>query len=238
MKNAWLGSLRDSIMRLTGSSVEERQRFIKGCVLAGVVSISGIGAFFGYQWRETQNRRMMQMAFFDCSQAADKSTAGDIASIEYAKRLIDDAIAQYGTSSYGSFFHLLNADLHLKQDDHAGAVSAVKQARQEIAQTSPLSGLVGLRYALMLLDSTVATEQEQGVQELQTLANNEQNTHRDAALFYVGYYHWVKDDVDQARVAWNTLVREYYDDTPHSSIWAQTARGFIVHMPPKEEAQA
>ena len=230
LKDKLLKGMTDIIDRIAGGSARTK-RFVHGTSLVLLLCAVGGGIYGFNYWRASCSERDAQLAYLDCCHAVDQIGSDQSDDRQHVQELINDAVTHHSTSAYGPLFHVLNADVHASGGDNGAAVAAMKQASTSIASSSPLAGLVQLRYALMRLDSQDTDERDQGFEELQRLATTDTNMHRDAALFYLGCYHWSQDAVAKAREYWDPLVREYYDASGTASAWAQAAQRFVEHLP-------
>jgi cytochrome c-type biogenesis protein CcmH/NrfG len=86
---------------------------------------------------------------------------------------------------------------------------------------SPLIALYEMERALIQLDSADDKFQQAGLQTLQALADDKNNTHRDSAQYYLGNYYWAHNDVDKAHDIWQKLVDEQRDEKLAPSPWVQ-----------------
>lgn len=91
----------------------------------------------------------------------------------------------------------------------------------------PLLHLYKTMRALIKLDMPEQTVQKTGQDELVALAYNKKNQFRDTALFYLGRYYWVHDDVEQARNVWQDLVNEQQDERTMPSAWLDQAQEYL-----------
>ena len=55
------------------------------------------------------------------------------------------------------------------------------------------------------MDASDQAFQQKGLQELVSLAREENNPYKDMALFYLGRYYWAKNQIDEAKKAWQEL---------------------------------
>src|SRR5438093_4527265 len=85
------------------------------------------------------------------------------------------------------------------------------------SEKSSLFFLFKLKYAQVRID--IPQYKQSGLQELTELARNEKNPYRDAALFYLGNYYWVHDQMQEAKKVWQELVDSQWQQQVSPSPW-------------------
>lgn len=112
-----------------------------------------------------------------------------------------------------------------------------EQARLLLAQELPhvsvhhiLYYLMKTEYALMCLDADDQVVKQEGVALLDAIAHDKKNSYPEYALFYLGRYYWVINDVQQARAVWSELLQTQYDSLV-PSVWAAQAEQLLHQLP-------
>lgn len=167
-------------------------------VILGVVS----SAVFGYRWYITKRETAAHKTLSECMYAYAKAQVGQEKWLN-VEQLCTTAYEKHSSSYIAPYFIALQAETALQQNNLAQAVILFEKALSNMSRTSPLYGLYAVKRALVELDDE--GQAQRGLQHLQALADDTNNINRDMALYYLGLYHWMHNDTQAARVAWQTL---------------------------------
>src|SRR5690606_18825445 len=115
----------------------------------------------------------------------------------------------------------------LKQGKKDEAIALLDTIISE-TRTSPMVSLYQMERALITLDMSDSELQKDAENSLLTLANDSTNQFYDSALFYLGRYYWVNDQIALARETWQKLVDEQADEKIAPSPWAQQVREYLT----------
>ena len=224
-----LTEVRDVFRAWYRSTVEPKLqefRYIREIALALAIALGAGVGMFGYRYYTTSREQEAQLALAELMQEFRQGQYGrgfvdwtDLAtriSLEYN---------QHSGSYLAPYFLVLQADALAKQGDKAEAVQMMDQALGALGKSSPLHYAYATKRALMQLDTEDAQEKNAGLEALTTLAHDTKNTDRDAALFYLGSYHWSQKDMDNAKKSWQELVATFEKAKPAAlSPWVELAK--------------
>lgn len=170
------------------------------------------GGYLGYRWymlskgQTVQREVAMRMEEFQRILAgAPEAMPAQLAQLE-SVLTFDYNLNQ--RNKLAPMFLLLQADVQLQQQKEVETLDTLQRLITILA-TSPLQPLIKTKRALLQLDSADVQVKELGLQNLTQLAYDTDNTQRDSALFYLGRYYWVHDQLDEAKRVWQELI-----DTP------------------------
>lgn len=192
---------------------------LKGLILVVLFAGCGAALYFGYRWYDTRKQVDAQFAFgvlLDQYNAASEQDGADFTSFanEFARGYED-----HKNTVLAPYFLSFQADSLIKAGNKSEALAVVDKAVQ--TQSSPsFVNLFKTKRALLALDGADKEREKQALDELQLLAQDDTNSHRDYALYNLGMYHWVNDNVEAARVAWQELVNMQTGNVFSDSPWA------------------
>jgi len=127
---------------------------------------------------------------------------------------------KHSSSSLLPYYLGYKVQILLHQDKRDEALTTLDAMIRDMAG-SPLIALYEMERALIQLDSVDDKLQHAGLQTLQTLADDKNNTHRDSAQYYLGNYYWAHNEVDKAHDIWQKLVDEQRDEKLAPSPWVK-----------------
>ncbi len=192
--------------------------YIRWIALAclGLVVLGGV--YFGYSWYVTKREQAAQKIFSECMHEYMEAYSGQTAWVN-VQELSKLGYEQHASSSMAPYFLALQADALVQENKKQEAVAVLDTMLAHMSSTSPVYGVYQLKRALLMLD----TDDALGLEQLKKLAQNSSNKNRDAALYYLGLYHWSKDSFDQARESWQELVDLMHNQEANSP-WAVLAQ--------------
>lgn len=209
--------------------VQDR-KFINGMLLVVGAAALATGLFFAYRYYVVYRERSAQKVF---SLSVDQFNQIESSSPEIWKDMAVQFEHGYEHNS-GSYLApamlAREADALVKENKLDEARSVMKRAVESVAASSPVSHLMRTKYALMQLDAANEAERTQGLETLKALADDKENEQRDQALFYLGRYFWVKNDAEQARQTWQTLLADFPAREHYASPWSIAADEFLQQI--------
>ncbi len=157
--------------------------------------------------REEQAQAALSEAFQEYDEALGMMMS-DKHSDDVIKQRLEDAhlsfdvmFRNHGSSYLVPYAQAFEADVYWYEGKKSEAIAALEKAVR-LASKSPVVYLLKTKLALMRLD---ADQEEQGLSELQALAQDKHNPNADAAAYNLGYYYWVAKNEAKAREAWQLL---------------------------------
>lgn len=129
---------------------------------------------------------------------------------------------QYARSTLGPFFLGLQVESLLQQDKLDDAITLMGTMMKKVSPHLPFYYLNAIKLARMKLSSENEEQQAEGLNELKNLAENQKNTQKEQARYYLGLYYHSHDQTDKAKEQWQSL-RTLEDQTGKRSVWALMA---------------
>lgn len=204
-------------------------KFFKELGLAVFIGLVGVTGFYGYRWYQAGGQGQAQQVFAECMEEFQKAVSSKTTdawlNVDMVAKLGHE---QHGSSKYGPYFLALRAHAAMQQGKTTQALQVMEQAIQTMSKSDPLILLYKTKFALMKLDDTDTATQKEGLSELQKLAADTNNVNRDAALYYIGSFHWVHNELDMAKQYWNKLLE--LTSGEHKSPWAMQAEQLLQQV--------
>jgi len=220
----WYSVVVEPFYRDTKESVQS-YRYSRHVSIVLLFAAIAVSAFWGYRWWHRQREEGAQKAlsegiyaYQEALQGKDDFAWGNVA------MLFNVGHEQHSSSSLAPFFIMFNADALLRQGNRAEAIVKFEEAIKTLPKDSAFLNLYKTKLALVRLDDETSDISEQGLKELNELANNAENSNRDMALYYVGLYYWSQNNIDDAKVVWQKLVDTFKDEKIGASPWVGHAR--------------
>jgi hypothetical protein len=111
-----------------------------------------------------------------------------------------------------------------KQAKGAQAIEAIGTVVASLPKESPVMPLYKTKLALMKIDMQDDALRAQGVDELRKLALDKDNKNNDVAQYYLGLYHWTRNELTEALDIWKNLVASQASEKLAASPWASLAQ--------------
>lgn len=226
-------TVRSWIDTITGKPKPEHPLIRYGTpILFTALALAALSAIYvGYRWYAHGREQRAQYA---CSQLIDeymqlqKETAPDFGAFAQKARVV---YGEQSSSAVAPYIGLLAVDAQLKAGAQADAVALMDDLVDATARNAIVGDLFKTKQALLMIDSADAAAQEEGFKKLALLADNAENPHRDYALYHLGLYHWNKNDIQQARVAWQELVESQEVELRAPSPWVDLVSEKLATIP-------
>lgn len=183
------------------------------------LAMLGTAGFYGYRIYRGYQEKAAQKVFGECIHEYEKALM-DATLWPNVDQVFKVGYEQHRSSALAPYFLGFRADIMLKQNKKPEALEMMNEMLAAMPAKSSLRGSYAIKRALMRMDMDDQAQAEIGLNELQDLAKATGNPERDQALYYVGLYHWSKNDLAQAKIAWKELVALQDADKDHSSPWA------------------
>jgi hypothetical protein len=130
----------------------------------------------------------------------------------------------YKHSSMAPYLLMIKADSLAKQAKGAQAIEAIGTVVASLPKESPVMPLYKTKLALMKIDMQDDALRAQGVDELRKLALDKDNKNNDVAQYYLGLYHWTRNELTEALDIWKNLVASQASEKLAASPWASLAQ--------------
>lgn len=201
-------------------------------ILFTLLALAALSAIYmGYRWY-AQGRE--QKAQYACNLLLDEYTRlHKEPNPDYAT-FAEKAQAIYITherAAVAPYIGLLIVDAQLKAGKKEEAVASMDRVASAAARNPVVGDLFKTKQALLKIDSIDPVQQEEGFKMLALLADNGDNKHRDYALYQLGLYHWNKNDLQAARIAWQELVESQEVELRAPSPWVDMVAEKLAVIP-------
>jgi hypothetical protein len=201
-------------------------------ILFSLLAVAALSAIYvGYRWY-AQGRE--QKAQYACSKLLDeymqlqKETAPDFNGFATKAMTV---YADHSRSAVAPYIGLLAVDAQLKSGARDQASATMDTLVAAASSNKVVGDLFKTKQALLMIDSADTVAQEEGFKQLALLADNADNPHRDYALYHLGLYHWNKNDIQAARVAWQDLVESQEVELRAPSPWVDLVADKLATIP-------
>lgn len=164
----------------------------------GVVLLAGAG-FYGYRmYTKQRNAEAFGVLGRYIERYLNEKKGG--------ARLDDGALELESQAFSGSaaspYFSAYQAHDLLAQGKLVEAATLLKKAVATMPASSPLTALYNVKLALVQLDIGDQASRDEGLKSLKAIAEHQSSPAWDVAVYYLGRYAWVHDDVNEAKKIW------------------------------------
>jgi len=211
------GSNRSSVISLLSSPY-------LSYVLTGLLVVAGAASWYGYRAYQQSGQYKGQELVLQALELFNKEAFSKTPEWEQVNAICEAGIQQGGSTAV-PYLRMIQAQVALAQDNKDAALGYVADAIKSLDSSSPLYYVYKTKYALMNIDAQ--DHKQEGLDQLAALASDVRNTNRDEAQFYLGLYHWVHDEIGQAKDAWKDLLA-VDTSVEHSSPWARRAQAKVA----------
>jgi hypothetical protein len=187
--------------------------------LLGVAALSAI--YLGYRWYGTHKEQHAQYA---CSMLIDEyMNLQKQENPDYGNFAVkaENTYMRHKNTAVAPYIGLLAVDAYLYLENHDQAVAIMDKLATQAANNPVTGDLFKVKQALLMIDSADDTKKEGGYKQLEFLADNMENKHRDYALYHLGLYHWNRDNLTAARAVWQELMDTQEVEMRAPSPWAE-----------------
>jgi predicted negative regulator of RcsB-dependent stress response len=188
-------------------------------------------AYFSYRWYVNIQEQAAQYA---CSQLIDEyMELQKQESPDYGPLIEKCAAAyeRYKRSSVAPYIVSFQVDALLKAKRHEDAVTVMDRLVMNLPNDMNTTALFKTKHALLLLDSENEPQKEDGLKLLTVLADDLDNPHRDYALYHLGLYYWTRNELVQARTAWQELTEAQEVELQAPSPWVEVVAEKLATIP-------
>jgi tetratricopeptide (TPR) repeat protein len=181
----------------------------------GLLTLLTIG-WFSYKWYSVCRGKRAQQILGECLQEYQIAT-NSVQPLWSEIHLMNDlGFDQASGSSLQPFFLVMQAQALAHQHKMDEAAELMQKAIEMLDAASPYKNYFALTKSLMQLDATNKDEKAQGFEQLQLLAQDQNNQYRDAAMYHVGDYYFADNNFGKAKEVWQKLVdqKAEFADSP------------------------
>lgn len=195
-------------------------------ITLGVIGLLIIG-FFIHKYYVNKKNQTASRVFSECLDEYYKALANNYEKEKGSQEKVDvwgevetmfkQGYQQYSSSNLAPYFLLFESESLSQQGKKDESLSLLRDGLKRLSQSSPFYFIYKTKELLMSLDKG-----EDVINELTQLARNRNNPNNDLALYYLGEYYWVKNDIEMAKGFWSELIREK-SKSEMPSPWAKLA---------------
>ncbi len=177
---------------------------VKMALIGGAVCLIGIAAWFLYYSYTMYQGRKAQIILGECLEEYQKALESKQDMWSEIMLMNELGLNQASGSSLQPYFLVMQAQALAHQKKFDEAVAMIEQADAALSDHVPYKAYYALTKSLIQLDAS--NMKEQGFANLQQLAHDDTYMFQDAALYYLGSYYWVDNNLEKAKDAWQLLL--------------------------------
>jgi len=210
-----------------------------------VLAVGLAGSYYGYKMYIRNRESKAYEAFMEVVHAYKKAEDSSFRSVmpnqtapenleivwKDVEFLIDAGYAANSNSYLAPFMLAYKASVMLEQGKSVDeAYEIMKQALAKASKSSELYDLLQLKAAKMACDCSDAVVQAQGLQNLKQIATDEKSVAQTEALYTLGIYYMMHNDVEAAKNYFLKIVDEKQQDLFTSSLWVNEAKEKLASL--------
>jgi len=201
-------------------------------IMAGLVVFAiGWGAYYAYNYFIFRRESAAQKIFNECLREFENVEKGDGSwyDVQVAFQM---GYKQHASSKLAPYFLAYKAEALNNDGKKKEAIETLGQALEKMNKSAGMFSMYKTKLALMKLDmKDDPVLQKEGLQELEAIAcvgtadkACEESSGNHSALYYLGLYHWEKNDIQMAKNIWQKLVAMQVDKEGMASGYIASAR--------------
>lgn len=190
-------------------------------VAGALVLVAGV---WGYRSYTHTKESAAQVAFAENMTLYREAMQGEADIWPQVEQKSSTDYEHYKRSSVAPYFLMIKADSLAKQAKGAQAIEVINAVVASLPKESPVLPLYKTKQALMKIDMQDEASQAQGLDELRKLALDKDNRNNDVAQYYLGLYHWTRNELTEALDIWKNLVASQASEKLAASPWASLAQ--------------
>ncbi len=203
------------------------QNYQKELLGALVFVISVAGGTYYYRYSRLQREKQAHIALSETLYEFNRALQ-DQTTWEEVGLAAHTGYRQHKDSSLATYFISIQAEAAIRKGDMDEAKNLLGTALHDISSFSPLYYPLKLKYARMLIDSKDENLSYKGFQDLEKLAQDTSNTVQDAALYYLGNYYAVRNEIRKAKETWQILVQRFsIKKEGEVSAWVELVQAYL-----------
>lgn len=217
-----------NFLRSVSSCLQDPKKYtqyIRYALFGIAFAVLGGFAFVGHGWyvasRERAAEKDLSAYVSQYYNAFNNPEAawGQVAS------LFEVGYMQHSSSLLAPYFLAYQADALLQHGNVDQAIEVMQQVLKKLPESSPFYALFRMKYNLIILDQPEHPETQAALIALHEIGSDKTNTIFEAALFYLGRYHFVHNNVQEAKEVWQELRATAVDENP--SAFVQEAEEYL-----------
>lgn len=182
---------------------------IRYLLTIAAIAATGVLLWYGYNWHFLKKQADAQYALMGCLQQFDRMEKEKNPDWSVLQKVCTKTFDEHARSNAAPYLLALEADILIRQNKKEEALDKMNKAVGALSTSSPVYYLYKTKTALMKLDNE--SFKEEGLKELESLANDIHNKNRDEALYYLGLYYWTAQESKKAQEIWKPLMDMAYE---------------------------
>lgn len=219
----------------TVKKVKENYQVVCACIL--VVTLGGVG-FFGYKYYKNKIRAAAYKDFVAAMQyyeGAVKSKASryDSQSVkifqseadkwQQTEQVFRQGYEKYKNSEMAPVFLAFLSEALLNLGKTEKALEILNSFVGQVS-SKEIKDCYKLKISLIKMDSKDAKVKDEGLKELVSIANDENNLSNEVALYQAGAFFWNQKNYSEARNYWQRLLVKTISKSGQPSVYAGEVR--------------
>ena len=224
---------------------ESSSGYFTQVVLVAVLALGVAGSYYGYQMYIQQRESKAYEAFVEVTHAykqaeekafravmPNQNSLDDLGVVWKDVEVIIDAAYKANSNSYlAPFFLAYKVNVMLEQGKSVDeAYEYMKQAFAKSSTRSEFHDILKLKMAKMACDCSDEAVRAQGLKDLQALAENKKSIAQSEALYTLGVYYMMQNDVEHAKNYFSKIVENKNQDLFDSSLWVNEAKEKLASL--------
>lgn len=181
------------------------------------------------QCRERSALQDFSSYFEQYQQAQNNVAEGEKVDWNDLYTLFKDGFERHKKSNLAPYFLLFSMQAALQDENKSLAKEIVSQV-VDVTKNQNIHPFIAIEQSLMLLDSKNEEEAKKGLELLENIGLDVENMYSDMALFHLGYYYWIHDNLEKAREVWRGLLDQYDTGSASASPWSARARQLLLQI--------
>ncbi|MBI2353013.1 hypothetical protein HYV11_02095 [Candidatus Dependentiae bacterium] len=217
---------------------QNSSKYVKETVLATVIILGATVGYFGHSYyvKKREERafgalvevvEFFEKAQMEAMQSEKKDTEQqhDVNAWQDTLAFIDALYEQNSNSYLAPYFMIFKAQVALQQGVPVDEVRTIfEKALLKMPKKSALYDLFNFKRVMMSFDSANEGTRNDALSELIVIAKDEKGYCFEEANYILGLYYLYQDDIDQARNAWKSILKETDSKILIPSSWVKLAQ--------------
>lgn len=210
-----------------------------------ILAVGLAGLYYGYAFYIKNRESKAYEAFMEVTHAYKKAEESSFRAVmpnqsgndnleiiwKDVEVLIDAGYAANSSSYLAPYLLAYKASVMLEQGKSVDeAYEVMKQAVAKASKSFQLYDLLQLKAAKMACDCSDAAIQASGLQNLQQIAGNAKSIAQAEALYTLGMYYMMQNDVENAKNYFSKIVENSKEDLFDSSLWINEAKEKLASL--------
>lgn len=217
-----------STLKSASDSLQDPKKYtqyIRYALFTVAFAIVGGLAFMGHGWYVASRERAAEKDLSAYVSQYYSALNSPEAQWSQVASLFEVGYVQHASSLLAPYFLAYQADALLQQGAVDQALGVMQQMLKKLPESSPFYPLFRMKYNLVILDQPEHPEQQAALASLYEIGSDTSNAIFEAALFYLGRYHFVHNNVQEAKEVWQQLRATAVDENP--SAFVQEAEEYL-----------